>query len=474
MDTQTVKTVDDLIGAARQRRDTIAQATGVMPLHQVVLQTEHLLKAGILLDLDLHGFGCFDVGADWADYGVGDHDSRKARHTKGRKALLPDEWRRKLASFETRLRATFDKWSLDIEGFRPWRYFTVDGYWQWQSEHNRITAELDEWLAQVAQEWPQIEAQNVIDFRLVAHDAWQAYQGAYQVPVPYKDRTFVELRYFVEFFAKDHAELDPDAAYQAALGFWNTYQAQNKREVPVLTAAGVFETYAEFEAHMIATVLARMPISGDTQASVLTQLRNLVWADYRSAYVTTPQELLAEEAVAEKAQAEAAEARTKARMAQDAAQALQAEQAVKLQAMRQAELEHARARVQNIVSPYQEALDKAAARLNEAATELLVGIRKNGHLKGQASGKAKGLHDLMRTLTSFAASGSDVAELEQTLAALDQALKPAAGTMNNTGIEGLLAKIVDQTAQAAQDVARRAVESKRTRASYIEVGPDME
>jgi len=126
-----------------------------------------------------------------------------------------------------------------------------------------------------------------------------------------------------------------------------------------------------------------------------------------------------------------------------------------IEAMRQAEAEHARQQLLQIASPFEEVFASLRRQLAEDAEEMLVSIRKNGFVRGKVAEKGRGLLEFFDLL---AVHQDD--ELRNRLVALRQALgtagerRSASESERNTAhVASLLQDIAGLAHSAAQDLS---------------------
>lgn len=130
------------------------------------------------------------------------------------------------------------------------------------------------------------------------------------------------------------------------------------------------------------------------------------------------------------------------------------EKAIQIAAMRQAEAEHARQRLQQMTSPFDEVFTTLRSRLAESAREMLESIQKNGFVRGKVAEKGRGLLELYQLMAAH-----DDYELRDQLVALRQAIGPVGDDRPADAPERSAAEISDILQQinglaetAAQDL----------------------
>ncbi len=410
-----VATVSDTIDA---RLASVAEVTGedAGNIQQVRMDISKLLDQGLLIDIDLHGFSMLKASTSWEELGIRSDDKRRNRISRGQKNLAPTHYVNRLQSLDTRFRQVLDKYSFKVTGFLPWRWLPLTAYTEWKKEHDELKVQLEAIKAEILAHWEEIEAENEEYFQAVARRAWKSYNTP-------DDESVVRT---------------PDGKVLAG--------------------------YDAFEAHIVDAALAKMPTKGE--------IRTGIWADYRTGFLITPPEAQALQAQAEEAYARASKAQAEAHLAWQIERERGAEiserewtQRARLQAIREAELEHARQQLQAITNPLDEVMESFRAQIYGAVISIAQSIQKNGHLRGKVAQQARGLKDLYELL----ASATNDTELETALQSLQNALDKSSpdGKKYDIGaVEHELAKITEMTQDAARDVERRS--EAQTRAAYLE------
>lgn len=410
----------ETINVIETRKQKAAQAAGVDldAVQQVRFDISKMLDSGLLIDIDLHGFSLLKSGVNWEELGISDGDSRRDRMSAGVKYLAPAEYVKRLVSFEVRYRQSLDRYSFDTACFRPWRYQPFTAYDEWKREWDQLNAALEEFKADFVAHYDEIEENNRVYFIGVARRAWESYN----------------------LHAGDAVE----------------------------TKSGrVFTDYADFESYIVGAALAKFPS--------VEAIQHGIYAEYHTGYVVTPPEVRALYALEQAANAEASTADATARLAWQTERekdieltGKQLELQAKAQAVRQAELEHARQQLSIINSPLAEIVTQFRARIYEAVAGAAESIRKNGHLRGKTAEMLSGLSALYNSL----ASATNDTELETALHALDSALGTAnvegKGKYNLESVETALRAVTEITEEANESLARQGV-AKFTRAGALEL-----
>jgi len=407
-----------------ERRDALATVIGeeeAARIATVSLDIARMRELGVLVDIDIHGTSMFTARASWAELGIPREDTRRKRLRRGSKDLIPHLYIGRLRSLETRFRQSLERHSFVLQGFRPYRWVPFTAYEAWRAGWADLQAELAELKADILTHYDEFVDALAADFAQVAHEAWDAVR----------------------------------ARRPAGAG-----------EFALVTSQGAFDSLDAFTDHVVARAVAQMP-SPD-------QIERGLYVDYKNALVVTGADLEAEHLHTEQLYTEQAQERTRqveewARQHKLRLEVEEAEQAsgIRLAAMRQAELEHARRQLQNTVSPFAEVFEQFRARIYEDVQEIATSISRNGHVRGKVAERARGLLDAYRLLG--AASGDD--ELEAALLELRARLnqRPANdnGRYDTAAVRAALDDIATLTHDAAQAVISRA--NAHTRASALEL-----
>jgi len=399
------------------RRLAAAALTGQDPdrIRAVSLQLDTLRKQGILVDLTIGGVGMFTRAATWLELGILDDDVRRARLSRGQKYLIPEDQVNRLRSLETRFRQLLEGYSYRITGFAPYRWIPFTAYLAFRDEWDALVIEFDQAKTDILARYDEYVSLLASDFTQVAANAWksirsQGYDGARIDGIDYVDQ-------------------------------------------------------AAFTAVIVSRALAKMPSREKIAESLAV--------DYTTALVYGEQDLAADQLAAERTQhqielerdqryAQRQEAYLQASILQRQAQHqvemqdLEREQKlVQLEAMRKAEAEHARQRLAQMASPFDEIFTTLRRQIAADVQSMLESIRKNGYVRGKIAEKGRGLlafFDLM--------AAHDDHELRGKLQQLQQAIgpigdeRPAASPERDAGqIVAILDQINALSHTAAQDLA---------------------
>jgi len=321
----TPKTIKD-------KKATLAQKAGVAPeeVGSVRLQLQKLQTEGVLVDVDFHGGHMFTTRATYQELGIPDGDVRRQRIRAGSKNLIPAQYLKKLRSLETRFRQSLDKYSFQIGAFGAFRWVPFTAYDAWREEWDRLQDELAALKTEILDHYWDFMDALAADFAKVAREAWDAITAR---------------------------RGDADFALQAA--------------------GGTFTNCQDFVDHVVARAQDKMPDAHAIEAGL--------YADYRTAVLLGMADLEEDRLAADRhvRQLEA-ERQAADEDYQKAREAFEERQA-KIDAMRRAELEHARRQMQEMGAPINQALLTLRAQMNQDAQEILAGLNKHGKLRGRAA-----------------------------------------------------------------------------------------
>jgi len=399
---------ETLLPETEQRRARISALTGISAerIHGIRLELGVLRNQGLLIDIEISGTSMFKRKATWMELGILDADIRRSRITPGQKFLFPEDKVKALDSLESQMRQLLNEYAYRITGFAPWRWMPYTAYSTFIEKWNRL------------QERLQTIRQDFID--------------NYQV--------------YVDSAASDFAQIAASA--------WRDLSSQHTGKNLIITIDGQdYASQANFEDAIVERALARFPSR--------QRIQDDLHADYATAMVYGEQDVAADELVAsylrQQQEIEWAKIRASADEAhhQASLQRLEEEaKAIQISAMRQAEAEHARQRLQQMTSPFEEVFTALRNRLAESSREMLESIQKNGFVRGKVAEKGRGLLELYQLMAVH-----DDHELRDRLVALHQAIGPVgddrpANTPERSAAEiSVILEQIDGLAQtAAQDL----------------------
>lgn len=318
------------------RREQAARLVGVDKgqIGAVSLQLRQLRSLGILVDIDVRGTSMFQRAASWAEWGIADEDVRHARLSGGVKLLIPAFYVKRLKSIETRFRQTLEQYSYsDVKAFAPFRFIPFTAYQEWRAEWDRLQDDQADVKADILKNYARFEAELAREFRAIGQRAWKniAAQGY--------DRVIVGGR--------------------------------------------EYESEADYVDYVVRKALSQMP----TPEQIETGLA----VDYRTALISSEADIEAELLAADRARAQRDELRREAEVQARADFYADQEARVKLEAMRQAEIEHARRRLAEMGSPLDEVVNALRARILKTAQSMLESVQKSGFVRGKVAEQGAGL-----------------------------------------------------------------------------------
>lgn len=405
--------------AVAERIHSVTQATGIAETNVATLNLDlsRLLNNGFLIDVNLHGFSKLRVSVTWEELGMHAGDWRRTRMTKGTKHLAPKIYTSRLTSLEVRMRQILTQYTFDVSWFQPWRWLPFSAYDAWRETWDAKLEELESLKDDILHKYESIVQDNITYFKAVAQRAWTSYQ------VPSTESTLE-------------------------------------------TASGkVYNGYKSFEDAVVLEALAKMPSKDEIQHGI--------YADYRVSILTIPDDFSAHlsrdskaEAEAQEAWARAQEAMAEKRLIELEADSAHLAQQAKYDAIKAAELEHAREQL-GALSPLQEVIESFRARIHADVVSIAESITKNGHIPGKVAEKARGLRDLYDIM---AEATGDI-ELKTVLERLNRSLNrtpalPGDGKYNLASVQAALTAVEHITQDAAREVQRRI--HADTRAAYLE------
>ena len=394
------------------------------------LQLDVLKQNGLLIDIDIQGTGMFDRKASFLELGVGHKadDTRKKRYTAGRKHLIDQELAGKLHSITTRFRQLNDKYCRDISGFRPYRWMPKNSYFEFRAKWDSLAQE----------------------FQLL------------------KDEIIARYDEQVDALAEDFAEGARETWAGMTVGGYDAVILKSGDNALSFSDRDAFVDW------VVTKALEAMPSRQKIEAGLV--------ADYKVAIFQTEYDVEAAKARVEEAMANAHAAKTQAWLqdtqAQEAAEhqkrmnqleQLEAEQKleekeISLAVIRAAELEHAKAQLEKMQSPFEEVFLALREQIAKDCQKILESFQNNGYLNGKVAERAAGLvglYDLM-------AAHNDK-ELRAKLVELRSQIGLIGGRDKNTPernpaeIKATLAEIVSLAHVEASDLA------EISRAAFLEL-----
>jgi hypothetical protein len=384
------------------RKATIAAQLGLDAdrIHGVKLQLDELRKNGILVDLDVRGLSLFSRSASWLELGIEEDDVRQKRFTRGQKFLIPEDQVRQLRSIESSMRQHLDECSFGVTGVAPYKWIPVTAYPEFRAGWEELVGRFEEAKADILDHYDE----------------------------------------YVDLLAADFTEVAAQA--------WDTFQARaGERALVLVTPDGKRFTDCDgFTDYIVTLAIARMP----TRERIEKDLQ----ADYTTQLVYGEQDTVADELSAQRLRIQAQEERRQAEHEDFLVRAEEEERLVAINAMRQAEAEHARQRLAQMADPFEEVFAELRRRIAADAQQMLESVRKNKFLRGKVAEKGRGLLDLYDML----ASHSDY-ELRDKLVSLRRAIGPVGQDRSEDApdrdaeeIADILRQVVDLSHNAQQEL----------------------
>lgn len=315
-------------------------------------QLDLLRRQGILIDLTVTGTSMFTRTANFAELGIQD-EAKLRRYSPGTKYLIPKDQVNKLKSVEARMRQALDQFTVDIKGFKPYRWLSYKAWPKW----------VDRW------------AELAAEFYSVKEDILDSYTG-------YTDLLISEFA---------------DGAGQT----WDSAIAQGYDAI--IWGKKAYLDRDEFVDAVVELALSRLP----TEDDINTNLQ----ADYLVGVVYGAQDYAQDQAKAAEVKQKASQA-AEAEYLENAAmqeelrhtmkmnQLAEDERQAQINAMFEAELEHAKQQIQELGSPLAEVVAALRNQVANDAESMLQSIKRNGFVRGKIAQKGAGLlefYDLMAT-----------------------------------------------------------------------------
>lgn len=412
----------------QEMRRQIAEKYGIenpSELRGRAMELQHLRDNGLLIAVHCHGTSMFSRRATWEELGIPRDDPRVELLRQGMKDIIPSEVVRQLKSLEARKRSNLDRCGFQLPAFPGFRWVAGIRYKQgsvaqedpnaktdyemWKEKDEEINAELAEvkqYILDHLAEWTDVRIPEV--FAVIAARAWNQLKAL-------------------------HVEFD--------------------------------ESLEAFTYNMITSARAQMPTAEEVRANLYFTHTT----DFLMNPTDVAQELADKERIEAMREAEtqviharAAAESAKAKAEADIAWQRRQNELSKLQAMREAEIAHAKERLMEMGSPFQAVLDQVEAELYEAVQHMVSKIREHGMVRGKTKEMALNAIERYQTLRSL---GGDRlhAEVESLRQALDT---PGVQYSVDPGaVMVALNRLAVETMEAARRVTREVTPG---RASFVD------
>ncbi len=340
-----------------QRKAKAREITGREPTNTIGLQLKALRDQGILIDLNISGTGMFQKTLTWLETGINDGagDKRAENYTKGMKLLYPEPLVRKIKSIESRMRQLIGNYTFSITGFFPYRWLPYTAYDLWREKWDALVKEFDEVKEDMVRNHDKYVEQMRQEYKQVAQAAWDSMTSG---------------------------------------GRYKNLKIRRK-------SIGVTMTESEFVSSFVDKTIAQIPdrstIGTNLNAGYVTAL---VYGQADIAEDQAQATLIRERTRQEIERTAIENRRLNERLRQEAwnGQMDQREREIKIQAMRDAEMEHARKQLEEITSPFAEVFSAIRSRFAADAISLKESIERNGYVRGKVAEKGRGLIELFNLL----------------------------------------------------------------------------
>lgn len=384
------------------------------------LELSDLRRKGILIDLNVSGVGMFSRQADWMELGVSEDDIRRKRFTRGQKYLIPEEWYKELLSIVSQMRQAVDRYTYkDITGFRPYRWLPFTAYEEFRKDWAILLDRFDQCKEKILIGYDVCVDALAAEYTDIAREAWRSLTA----PIP-----------------------------------------GDYRPVVVTMGSVTYANVDDFTDEITRRAVSMMP----TRVRIEAELS----ADYDSAVIYSEYDDEFERSLTDAARSHARQARLEMESEESrvdhqyAMQQLEEqEKQAKINAMMQAEAEHARARLSEMASPFQEVFSALRRQIAEDCIGILESIKKNGYVRGKVAEKGRGLLEFYKLMAAH-----NDGELRDLLIELKAQIGPDAkdapdANQRDVGaIEETLRQVIDMSHATAQDL-----QEAPSRFSFVEI-----
>lgn len=431
----------DLLQAAREAHAARFAAGDVGRVQTVTLELDWLRRNGALVDVDVTGMSMLagtislrELGfpEDVAIAAIGQvimslADSKQLpefiigfnrRSESVSMAFCRPVYLRSAKSLESQVRQALGRFSYRkglerVLGSYYW--IPVTAYEAWKADFDQRHAALEEVKANLAADMPGYRHEVAAGWRLIAREAYAA------------------ICKRVDGFAVGEAEF-ADRLVQAATGHLPTPESVAGITLDYNTPVLLVPSQVEAELARRDAIHSRREIEAAKAAAEAAEQ----WSAQRQVEAETFQAMREREA----------EAEARIQMERDRATF----ERRRLEAMHEAELEHARRQIAEMESPFTQVLESLRAEIFETVQAVLVSIRKHGRILGKTAEQAENLIANFRLLN---VAGDQ--DLERLLNDLHTALgqKGVDSARDAAAVNQALTAIAEETAEAARNVARR-------------------
>lgn len=420
MDGTTTEQANDIdLATATAIKQAAADRAGLddTEIGGMVFQLRHLRETGILIDISVGGSTLFSRRANLYELGIPRKSIRGENVTAGSQFMGPRKFVSRQASMAERIRALGKKYCQEVTGFKPYEYLHWKVYDEFKEKWDDLMGQFDEMRNEALEnldEWREAYLEKIA---LQAEESWTAMMGRKRSALILhlrheKTKTFENKQAFVEWVVE--------------------------------RAEGAFPSEK--------------------------RVREMMYADYKTAVLLSEADITAEKArdaeelaAIKQARAEQAEAHARAVEAVEQERVAKSEAQLKMQAIHQAELEHARDQIAQITSPFEELFSNLRAQVFAEFQEIAASVRKNGFLNPQVGKRIQNIIKLVQM--------KDAVNDHKLAALLSKVEQWTAETPKQTGksgkvqaadpvalgqLEQAVADVVEATRESAITVARRA------------------
>lgn len=399
---------------------TAVEITGLQEskISSVAFELDYLRKNGLLVDINVTGVGMFTRSASFGEIGIAADDDKVKRYTPGSKFLIPQAMVARLRSVEVRMRQLHVKFCTDVGGFRPYRWLPHTGYYQFRSRFDELKAEFYAIKHEIIENWDGYRDLLASELAAGAHHTWQAIEGQGYGAIIMNGRGY---------------------AYESS-----------------------------FTDAVVESALAQLPSQGKIELTL--------HADYKVGVIFSEFDFDAareiSQAEADKAKAEAKAASLQADMLLEAHrkqlwdnQIEQSKKEVELEAMMAAEIEHAKAQLSLMRSPFEDVFINLRCSIADACDEIAASIAKNGFVRGKVAERARGLLDFYDVMAAHNDKElrAKLVELRNQIGAIGDERTKETPTRSPEAVAAKLAEIIELANIEADDLANL------SRAAFLEI-----
>ncbi|MBN2003769.1 MAG: hypothetical protein JXA21_10465 [Anaerolineae bacterium] len=406
-----------------ERKAQATDLTGTAP-RSLAADIQEMLDGGLLISISVYGMSIISRALKWEELGFKTDDEKNQRLKAGAKLLVAPDYAKKLASLETRIRQCANRFTRALEAFRPWQWLSFDAYDAFLSRWGDLMTELSTLRAEGIERYDEFCDENATYYGALARRSWRTFQASYE--------------------------------QGAALVLPGGYIFGPNDE----------DAYVDW---VVSNVLEQMP----TRDDIAYRIR----AEYKTAVLFTQADLAQEAARQAEAYAVEVEADTRIRHAAMQQHLLRIEEQeqertirTRNEAIRRAEVERARAQLEQTISPLDEMLQQLMGEITAGAQAVLDSISKNGYVRGKVAERARGLRELFQMMGGRHLQ--DHGDLERLLDELSARLERHPATDKDQlaykvdNVIETLGQIVDATRAQVDDILKRT--DVQTRAAALE------